>query len=1384
MSEIISPLAIKLGGRYTGLFSVHYEVGSPEQKDARMAVVTLPEDDSKMTWLQKGRTANRHRVRSIKRRKLAKRLLQVVVAEAIKRPLGASEISALRGLMNRRGYNRLEVEVDASVFENAPLEMFASLLPDYFNDHEPLQSQLEGLLEDTDTLRELMHEELFLFSKKDARAKLFASIKGPQKRSFLMAYHALQDAVASAVAALDTGQKHRCRYLDAIRDEIRSDSRLADIVEIVGEEPLFNIVGNISNQNLRSLRRYFNTTTMADGDYYDNTRLFESWKRFVHNMRPGNDEERTNKELLKDELAKSTCMLDTLKNISPMNSIPPYERQNNRRTPKDQTLWLDPLALNKTYGESVWRGWAKNLKKMNPAFYEGIEANLSKHVERESRLSEKNQLANELYYDSVFLQRILDRSKAIDPYKLRLLASRKNNPDRASKNYLTLQNHLGGNPDAFIAFASKYFTEVRMSQRGLWVGGEGALLERANINPPAKKNIQHVLVGNVLGTAFTPELLESFIKDCWSQTVKGRTTLRSLSKAAAEIQKTHGPSLGREISKIRYLQSLSKTTRKLTTEESAIARLLENAEIAYDLIMEHLKSSPQEKRYYSNIYALASIYNIIETDSSGFSRQSRAALLETQWRTAMVGYGNGEVSSRCVRLPADSTRPFDGVLRRTLEAQAHRAAQFKADQIKELVSAGASVSIPIAIEENKFASNVGLNEIKKNRSAANKTKKSLDLQEKRWLSKNERIKAAGGGICPYTGVVIGADGEIDHIVPRTVSRQQSNTIFNSEANLIWSTRQGNKHKNTGKMELDDLHPNYLKAVFDSTNRADIKESIVASIDRLPKRFFFQDLSDDEKNMVRHALFLPTTHSAYQKVFGSLQTRHQQRVNGTQKWFVRRVIVLLHKYLKEHGVKLDISASFLNPADTFVIRAMLAEHNAKYKQGDSVTLASRALDALCVFAAASADTLADEIKLGEAVSRSMEVLESFIGPKVDIIRVERRPRYKRDNIFTQSVFKEGLFRENFIHLWVGQNKIYAGFDASKIDNLLEVETLEPLAFLTVLAPYLECQVPFEEALRGGKMTRFTVLKDRAFELFSNVAKNPASTEELAAADILEGLRYTTVNANCQDYIYNQAKGSYKTVDEILDEKNFRLRFGFNKKGLARLNGELVLPAISNWSRLVHALEGQVLFGEKAPQKDLRQFLVSHFNSGSSRPHAKTRQGFSLPIKGHPSGGHRIRRRTPDGQPVWQLMSIDGLSTEGFYAKDGKTMLNQPKSFDVLNRGNVTPVYARHFDAYDAVTPLNQYEELKVDSDEVISVQVCPGTKTRRGMLISQNFDDFKRWVTNSGVEGIESYWDIPSELKVNPKAWEQAHGIEGIKRPYSALFVLEVGEKVVFRYIAA
>lgn len=1393
MDPVISPIAIDLGGKYTGIYMPHYEPGViPDKADALMATLVLPEDGDKMTWSQAGRTATRHRIRSNKRRKLAKRLLKVTLEHLLSRPLIDKEWNALTGLLNRRGYNRLEIELDMAPLEEAPSDFFAELLPDYFTSAAPLSEQWESLQEDIDKLRELAQQKNFQYNKRDAKKAIFAGFEAEldttTTKDVLAAYHTLQDAVSQTLDSLDYGHQHRRDYLQKIKQEITKDSRLAAIRQTLPADDLYQLLGNVSNFQLRNLRWYFNDCKMAKGDFFDNRKLRESCIRWLQGWHPQTDEEIQNRKRALAHLHQHEQIIPALCSLDPLLTIPPYEDQNNRRPPKDQTLWINPVILNIRYGDK-WKIWTQNLLRNNTGWDEGIEPNLHNY-ERKSRLQRNALPASDTdYAKAILLQRFLDRSRMLDPYALRLLC-RKHDQSRKAEQYLEkLTLDLGSQHiNDFLQFAHDYYRETANARQGIWFQTARSLLEKADINPPSKKKIKNRLVGNILYCELDKQQLDRFLHDIWEARVQGVSTVRSICKNIEDMRKTHGNSFNHEIEKLAYrLKKDPAAEKKLKGEEKEIWTAHKRALLAAETIARLMGHNEEQARRYANSFSMAQLYTILETDRHGFSKISLAAHNETAWRMQLIQTAEDKISARCSRLPADSVRPFDGILRRMLERQAHEIARLKIRQLQQHDELSGKILIPLIAEENRFEFTIGLANIKKKRGKLKLLEKQLETQQGRWQDKTTRIKESANGLCPYTGEVIGQRGEIDHIVPRSHSLEHNSTVFNSEANLIWASRRGNQDKTDQRKTISELHPRYLQQVFGTSDTQTITQTIHKEVEQLPARFIFTELTPAQQQAVRHALFLPPDQPAYRKVFASLATQQSSRVNGTQAWLIKRIIELLEEEFADSQLQLEFIAARVNAEQTSLLRQQLGEYKTEYRKQDLQSVASHSLDALCAFAVAAGNELHDELKLGTSLlineHQTADLLASLITDQIAVQRIERKVRYEKENIASQTLFKEGIYAENFLHIWVANGKISIGFDGYNQQQLLPVEGKQPDALLDLLKPVLEQpELEIETALEASKPQKISIDKHRAFEHLHRVATQKCDRHELKLADLLEALCYTTANKDCQNALYDAAKKTWKKADDILKKDNFNLKIKFSGK-LVKFSGSIQLPSRQDWQKLLHHPDIAPHLGSKNEPINWRKFFEQHFNIGSKRIHHKTRRVYSLPMLDAPSGGFRVRRITATGEPVWQLMSIEGLASQGFQVVDGKILWNQTRPIAQLNSGKLTELKSRYFEGATSFVAFNHWLPLQHDLKGITSLTMAPGTKDRCYIRITQPFAIFRQWLADEAGDASESHWALRSEVKVDAKKFADAHGYLLLGVPRSNLFIEKLGKEITYWYRA-
>ena len=123
----ISPIAIDLGAKSTGVYYTHYKRGT------KLSAIEKKEGEvlewGKYTSLLKERTKNRHIRRNYQRRKLAKRLLVLILKEYKNFHFPIEKYTqALGFFVNRRGFNRLDTNYSEELLNKLPEETW-ELLP-------------------------------------------------------------------------------------------------------------------------------------------------------------------------------------------------------------------------------------------------------------------------------------------------------------------------------------------------------------------------------------------------------------------------------------------------------------------------------------------------------------------------------------------------------------------------------------------------------------------------------------------------------------------------------------------------------------------------------------------------------------------------------------------------------------------------------------------------------------------------------------------------------------------------------------------------------------------------------------------------------------------------------------------------------------------------------------------------------------------------------------------------------------------------------------------------------------------------------------------------------------------------------------------------------
>ncbi|MBC6415658.1 MAG: type II-B CRISPR-associated RNA-guided endonuclease Cas9/Csx12 [Bdellovibrionales bacterium] len=175
-NDFISPIAVDLGAKNTGVYFTHYKVGSSLdeiQKNKKGIVYKL----DNYTLLMQERTIHRHQKRGLDRRQMLKRLFKLIWIKHFKLEWNHQIQQALSFLLNRRGFTFLTEEYDPEVLEEFPLEIL---------EHEDFPKELKDkLLSSNSRQSEFinLHQEIENLSKKsDDLKKVIKLLKYEERK--------------------------------------------------------------------------------------------------------------------------------------------------------------------------------------------------------------------------------------------------------------------------------------------------------------------------------------------------------------------------------------------------------------------------------------------------------------------------------------------------------------------------------------------------------------------------------------------------------------------------------------------------------------------------------------------------------------------------------------------------------------------------------------------------------------------------------------------------------------------------------------------------------------------------------------------------------------------------------------------------------------------------------------------------------------------------------------------------------------------------------------------------------------------------------------------------------------------------------------------------
>lgn len=1376
----ISPIAVDMGATRTGCLNLTYREGEePAAHDGFVVMV----DASDITLSQASRRAKRHQRRGYTRARLARRLLYLILDKHYGIP--ATELNPaariqLQSLLTRRGYS----------FESADETLRETIGSILCHSIAPFFSKLK-LQPDRPFLREL--ERLTGEADFDPQSLLdvddtpLREIENPADRREMKAMlKAITEAGKAMIKARDTGVRHRTQYFNEIRKDFELHKELRDTLRKhkVNEERFLNLVCNLSNLQIKPLRRYFNDITMKEADRWEPERLQKflyRWIRSWHTEK-GSSGHEIRLELLK-KIQKTEDIVHFLESVPPEHTIPPYEDQNNRHPPQCRSLRLDAVSLDRNFP-----GWQKSLYKLiqqdpmfgqyvgkNPGEFRAdsdiekiLEAHRRSHQSyrktgpgnKEILIQGKNE--NSLTIASILLQRFLDRSRAIDPYHLREqlrnaadvkagLQPRSEQSEQASQAYQKMKSLLGESDTLqFLRLAERYYRETEDVRRGLWTGplatqarqkeipdshNNETLFFRCDAKTGSKQNNREVFVGAVLGVRFdSVESWEEFLQQ-WKTKKIGRSSLRSICERIEMTRKKYGELFASILESELYRRKKDGADEK----SNDILRVHELAQQAADCLAEILGHSDTEKSRYNNPFSIAQLYNLIETDRSGFSSVCRACAAEDQWRSQTVIVeedGKQIAAARATKLSADTGRPFDGQLGYLLDRIAGKIAEEKLQQLESIpIPEGGTLYLPILVEQNTFSFRHDLSELKKRpkkeRDALlNSVKKVAEEAEE----KAARIRKDTGTLCPYTGKEIGSAGEYDHIVPRSLSTEIYGTVFDAEINLIYCSTEGNRQKGNRIYTLENLNEKYLKGAFGTADIKRIQEQIRGTLNRLKEssnRIVFDRLPKEDRRDLRHALFDPELRGF---LFDHLMNRSKSRVNGTQLYFARLLKSHLQNRLNRLRPDISLKISFFffdHRKDSLdMYRKVLADVFPQYRKSENQGDSSHIIDAAMVFACAlgrpeTSPLMASALTPAVGAELNAKELERLIPATLRFLPLKRREKYNKNRPYAMPLFDDSIYGEKFLPIIVTEKGLRIGYHlknsipcsngkakgAAVSDEEYLFSLLKP--FLLFKRKPVDKELSVYRSLAAKDQRGFLILpidKKKAIAYISD--HNPINKD---AASALKALRYTVKRCEIGAELFNQngkLKVEAASVEELAEKlfaKGCEIKIDLSLNGKSLFSGKLQYPGYREWQNFLMmppiktAIQNGTFNRNFLDSTEGRNILKTFFKNSASKQwsHQRRRIQYGLSLPATVSGGIRIKRQAFDGTPVFQLMQTSGSSYSN--------MPLDPKKGLLPDEAVYHPVYIA-----ESLSPLESVEvnngpSVRMDEFRQIDLQALAGNR---------------------------------------------------------------------------
>lgn len=1327
-TQQLSPIGIDLGGKFTGVCLTHLETCEeiPNHSNTQYSVILM--DQNNLQLSQEPRRTTRHRIRNKKRNQFVKRVALQLIQHLISREINVNEETAIRHYLNNRGYTYLDMDLDEYLKDESTINLL---------------KQLTGHTSESTFIDRFLQKMEYFEFRNELQSKIAQLLPNKESKQTI---NNIKNFIIGFEKNSVEGHRTRKQYFQNIKSDIENDYRLDDIKKILPTEHLSNIMGHLSNLQWKNLHRYL----AKEKNQFNGTAFFNEFIRMLKGFRhyKGSREAIVIHELIHQfETSQPNEHLNLLKNTSPELTIPPYEARTNTGMEKDQTLLLNPDALNRLYPN--WRSLIPGIINAHPFLDQSLD-----HLKFRDRKRLLDSSCQEEKRDAYILHRYLDINKKLDQFKIKnqlsFLCHGKQLPTNLFQIHQQMIQHFTPPlSKTLIEISRAYSKEREDAAQGIWFENIHNLCELSYLNPPRKQKVLPLLVGAVLGENFINNQQKWIkFKLFWDSHKIGRTLLKSKCKEIEENRKKTG-----NLFKIKYEESLHRPDKTSDTNLASIIKTIPDIVHALKTALGH---DEQQSSIYNNPFSLAQLYTILETKRDGFHKNCVAVTCENYWRTQKTNE-NPELAYAS-RLPADSARPFDGILTRMLQRLAYEISTLKWEQIKNIPN-NTNLILPIYIEQNRFEFEQSLKRIKG--SIDKSLESTIANQNTHWEEKYQRIINASNDICPYTGLSIGEQGEIDHIYSRSLSKKHFGMVFNSEANLIYCSSQGNHKKQEQHYLLEHLSPTYLKHQFGTEHINEIKEFIYHNVSSIKEFISFHLLSHDQQKAARHALFLDTEDELFKVITRFLMTQQKTLVNGTQKFLGKKIIELLGNKAESKNLKLECSIKQIRSEEVYNYRKSLSQLDSCFKKRTEQPFPSHVVDA----------TITMGLGLNEYPQFHHELdkywfIQHLIPNEIHLNQIQSKEKYNKTKINSRELFKESIYAEHFIPVWFKGDQTAIGFSEK---SLFEIKPSNKEKLFALIKKY-STKNPGDSLLElqnssKSKWAYFPINKTLALEfLHTYFHKDIVSPDDTDALNFINTLRYYTI----------KKPFTIKILKDPIPDLSVNFK---STKGdvLGSFTHKIILPAAKDWENL-YKHPRFLSLKENPDQKEFNLFMRMYFLSGTNpssenkhnkdtltlQKHNTVRKVFSLPIvPGNAGTMMRIRRKNNKGAPLYQLQTIAGTPSKGIRINNGK-LINQEILMNAYKTKNVSTINGINDSNIQHYAPFNYWLMLplagsKLDT-KIIKLEMKPHSKTRRYIRITQSLTHFAQTMTDALIIkpdylNLDDPLNMPNEIVCKNKLFD-------------------------------